>query len=90
MIGIMIDEGLLLPLDKDAIPNLRRTWRRTSRRLPYDPNRDYSVAYQYGTTGLGVNLDLVGDAFTPSWALVFDTAVDRELPRRRLAAQRPS
>ncbi len=74
MIGIMITEGLLLPLDKDAIPNLENL-AEDFQAPPYDPNLEYSVAYQYGTTGLGVNLDLVGDAFTPSWALVFDPAL---------------
>ncbi len=79
MIGIMITEGLLLPLDKDAIPNLANL-ADDFKAPPYDPNLEYSVAYQYGTTGLGVNLDLVGDAFRPSWALVFDTALTANFP----------
>jgi len=71
MIGIMIQEGILMPLQKDAIPNLTNLSEDFAA-PPYDPELEYSVAYQFGTTGLGVNLDLVGDAFTPSWALVFD------------------
>ena len=38
----------------------------------YDPGGVHSVAYQWGTTGLGVNMDVVGEDFEPSWALVFD------------------
>jgi spermidine/putrescine-binding protein len=71
MVKIMIDEGLLYRLDKEALtnygnlsPDFSNPW--------YDPNGEFSVAYQWGTTGLGVNLELVGDNFTPSWALVFD------------------
>ena len=74
MIGIMISEGLLTPLDRDAIPNLDNLADRF-KAPPYDPDLEYSAAYQWGTTGLGVNLDLVGDAFKPSWALVFDPAL---------------
>jgi len=71
MVKIMIQEGLLTAFDKDAIPNLANL-ADDFQSPPYDPALEYSAAYQYGTTGLGVNLELVGDAFTPSWALVFD------------------
>jgi len=79
MIGIMITEGLLMELDKDAIPNYDNLASRFQS-LPYDPDGAYSVAYQYGTTGLGVNLATVGDAFTPSWALLFDPALTTQFP----------
>ncbi|MEK7252047.1 MAG: spermidine/putrescine ABC transporter substrate-binding protein [Actinomycetota bacterium] len=71
MIKIMIDEGLVYQLDKEALTNYGNL-AEEFRTQPYDPSGDFSVAYQYGTTGLGVNLELVGDAFVPSWALVFD------------------
>jgi len=71
MVGIMIQEGLLMPLQKNALPNLGNL--DTEFQSPaYDPGGDHSVAYQWGTTGLGVNLSVVGDDFVPSWALVFD------------------
>ncbi len=79
MVGIMIEEGLLLPLQKDAIPNLGNLADRFTD-PPYDPGIEYSVAYQYGTTGLGVNLSAVGDAFEPSWALLFDPALTANFP----------
>lgn len=79
MVGIMIEEGLLAPLAKDAVPNLSNLSSRFTE-LPYDPGPEYSVAYQYGTTGLGVNVSLVGDDFEPSWALLFDPEVTAEFP----------
>jgi len=79
MVGIMIQEGLLTPLDVDAVPNLENLAPRF-RELPYDPGPEYSAAYQYGTTGLGVNLDVVGEDFEPSWALIFDPALTSTFP----------
>lgn len=71
MVGIMIQEGLLMELDKDAIPNYGNLAAKFQS-LPYDPDGAYSVAYQYGTTGLGVNVSIVGEDFPRSWALLFD------------------
>lgn len=79
MVGIMIDEGILMQLQKDAIPNI-------SNLDPffadpaYDPGGVYSAAYQWGTTGLGVNMDVVGEDFDPSWSLVFDPELVSEYP----------
>ncbi|MGF1618887.1 MAG: spermidine/putrescine ABC transporter substrate-binding protein [Acidimicrobiia bacterium] len=74
MVGIMIEEGLLRSLDKDALPNLSNL-DPDFVNPPYDSTGEYSVAYQWGTTGLGVNLSIVGEDFEPSWALVFDTSL---------------
>lgn len=71
MVGIMIESGLLAPLQKDALTNLGNL-DPLFVNPPYDESGDYSVAYQWGTTGLGVNLSVVGENFEPSWALVFD------------------
>ena len=79
MIGIMIEEELLTPINTDAIPNVENLAQRF-RELPYDPGPEYSVAYQYGTTGLGVNTELVGEDFEPSWALVFDPELTADFP----------
>lgn len=79
MIGIMISEGLLMELQKDALPNYGNL-DEDFQSLPYDPDGAYSVAYQYGTTGLGVNLEAVGDLFTPSWALIFDPELTSQFP----------
>lgn len=79
MVSIMIEEGLLLPLELDAIPNVSNLGAEFTG-LPYDPEGAYSVAYQWGTTGLGVNLSVVGEDFEPSWALVFDPEATAEYP----------
>ncbi len=71
MVGIMIQEGLLLELDKDAIPNYANVDADFAA-LPFDPDGAFSAPYQYGTTGLGVNLTVVGDDFEPTWDLLFD------------------
>jgi spermidine/putrescine transport system substrate-binding protein len=71
MVGIMIDEGLLAALQRDAIPNLSNLGA-VFADPAYDPGGVYSAAYQWGTTGLGVNLDVVGEDYEPSWGLVFD------------------
>lgn len=79
MVGIMIDEGLLYELDKDAVPNYDNL-DDDFVGLPYDPDGAFSVPYQYGTTGLGVNLEAVGDLFTPSWGLLFDPELTTQFP----------
>src|SRR3990172_5355712 len=79
MVKIMIDEGLVYQLDKDALTNYGNL-AEEFRTQPYDPTGDFSVAYQYGTTGLGVNLELVGAAFVPSWELVFNPELTANFP----------
>jgi len=79
MVGIMIEEGLLMPISNDAVPNLDNLSQRF-RELPYDPGPEYSAAYQYGTTGLGVNLEIVGEDFEPSWSLIFDPELTTAYP----------
>lgn len=79
MVGIMIEEGLLHELNDEAVPNLANLAPRFTE-LPYDPGPEYSAAYQFGTTGLGVNLEMVGEDFTPSWGLVFDPEVTANFP----------
>jgi spermidine/putrescine-binding protein len=71
MVGIMIEEGLLAAVQRDAVPNITNLEDRFADPA-YDPGGVYSVAYQWGTTGLGVNMEVVGEDFEPSWGLVFD------------------
>jgi spermidine/putrescine transport system substrate-binding protein len=79
MVKIMIQEGLLVELNKDAIPNfVNMDPQFTSQ--PYDDGAKYSAAYQYGTTGLGVNTALVGEDFPHSWALIFDPELTANFP----------
>jgi len=80
MVSIMIEEGLLLPLDLSAIPNHVNV-ATTFADPPYDPGLRFTLPYQWGTTGLGINVELLGDV-TPSWALLLDPAVAGALPGR--------
>ena len=79
MVGIMIQEELLHELNDEAIPNLANLDPKFNE-LPYDLGPEYSAAYQFGTTGLGVNTALVGEDFTPSWALIFDPELTTTFP----------
>ena len=74
MVGIMIAQGLLSEINTTAVPNMANLAERFTE-LPYDPGPVYSAAYQYGTTGLGVNTALVGTDFPHSWSLIFDPAL---------------
>ncbi|HUG75781.1 MAG TPA: spermidine/putrescine ABC transporter substrate-binding protein [Acidimicrobiia bacterium] len=71
MVTIMVDDGLIVELQRDAIPNLANL-DPTFADPAYDPGGRYSAAYQWGTTGLAVDMDVVGEDFEPSWGLVFD------------------
>ena len=74
MVSIMIDEGSIQMLNLDAIPNLANL---DEQFYPpsYDPTGEYVAAYQWGTTGLGVNLTAIGDDVAAGWGLVFDPAI---------------
>jgi spermidine/putrescine-binding protein len=82
MIEIMLEDDLLLPLTREAIPNVVNVDDEFAD-PPYDPGLQHSVPYLWGTTGLGINVELLGDV-EPSWALVFDPEVAGQLPGRIL------
>ncbi len=79
MVAIMIEEGLLIELNKDAIPNFENMDPQFTSQ-PYDNGAKYSAAYQYGTTGLGVNLAATGEDVPHSWALIFDPELTANFP----------
>ena len=64
-IGEMIAEGLLIPLNKDMIPNIVNLDEQFLD-PPYDPGNEYSLPYQWGTVGLGYNTEVFPDGIT-SW-----------------------
>ncbi|MBU2864583.1 polyamine ABC transporter substrate-binding protein [Reinekea marina] len=73
-----IKAGAYQKLDKSKIPN----WGNLDKELlasleNYDPNNEYGVPWQWGTTGIGYNVakieEILGDdAPTDSWDLIFD------------------
>ncbi|MDJ0556727.1 MAG: spermidine/putrescine ABC transporter substrate-binding protein [Microcoleaceae cyanobacterium MO_207.B10] len=70
MVRIMAAEGLLEELNQENIPNIKNL---TPKFLnpPYDPGNKYSVAYQWGTMGIGYNLKATGGEID-SWLTMFD------------------
>lgn len=71
MVALMSDSDLLVQLNKDALPNLGNLDSQFTS-LPFDPNGDYSVPYQWGTTGIGFSYDYVDDTEGISWGLIFE------------------
>jgi len=78
MVSILIDSGDIMPIQKDAIPNLGNLADEFASGLPYDPDGDYSVPYQWGTTGLGVDLAVTGPDVPETWGLIFDADLAAE------------
>jgi spermidine/putrescine transport system substrate-binding protein len=67
----MIELGYLEPLDKSAIPNIVNLV--DALKSPgWDPNRDYSLPWQSGMTGIGYDLERVGGELTSVEQLLTD------------------
>ncbi len=69
MVATMINLGLLEPLDMASIPNFANV-SEDLKNPSYDPGNVYSVPYQWGTIGVGYDIDKVGGEIT-SWDQVF-------------------
>ncbi len=61
--GRMIELGWLEKLDKSAIPNIKNL-QPTQQHPSWDPNREYSLPWQSGMTGIGYDPKLVGGDIT--------------------------
>ncbi|HEY0415652.1 MAG TPA: spermidine/putrescine ABC transporter substrate-binding protein [Gaiellaceae bacterium] len=61
--GRMIELGWLEKLDKPAIPNIKNL-QPTQRHPAWDPNREYSLPWQSGMTGIGYDPKLAGGDIT--------------------------
>jgi spermidine/putrescine transport system substrate-binding protein len=57
--GLMVNEGWLETLDKDLIPNIENLVD-AQKSPPFDPDREYSLPWQSGMTGIAWNEDLTG------------------------------
>ena len=57
--GLLVNEGWVQKLDKDLIPNIENL---VDAQLspPFDPNREYSLPWQSGMTGIAWNEELTG------------------------------
>jgi len=65
MVAIMVEEGMLETLNHDLIPNFSGLDPQFAN-PPYDPDSKHSVAFTYGTSGIGYNADEVTEEIT-SW-----------------------
>ena len=71
MIARMKSEDMLLPINFDNIPNYEFI-SEDFRGLYYDPENIYSVPYTYGIIGIMYNANVVDDADTGSWDLLWN------------------
>ena len=70
MVEIMMKEKLLAPLNHTNIPNISGV-NKALRNPPYDPGMQYSIPYQWGTTGFGYNSKKLPGKID-SWNIFFD------------------
>ena len=70
--GLLIDKGWAEKLDKSAIPNIKNL-QSALQHPSFDPNREYSLPWQSGMTGIATNTKLTGGkAVTTMDALLED------------------
>jgi spermidine/putrescine transport system substrate-binding protein len=69
MVQVMAREGLLAELEPQNIPNLKHL-DPAFLNPDYDPANRYSLPYQWGTLGIGYNLEVTGQEID-SWAAMF-------------------
>ena len=60
VVGALVKDNLLHPLDRAKVPNLKNIAPQFLN-LPFDPGNRFSVPYMAGTVGIVVNTDLVKD-----------------------------
>jgi len=72
-VQIMVNAGLLRPLDMANIPNVANI-KPSLMGMYYDPENTYSIPYQWGTTGIAYNTTVFPEA-PDSWAAIFDPAL---------------
>jgi len=71
MISILRSEALIQPIQKDAVPNHVNIADKFAD-PPFDPGNTYTQPYQWGTTGVGVDLGVTGPDIPLTWGLLFD------------------
>ena len=71
MIGRMRQEGMLMELNYDNIPNAQYI-DESFRGMAYDPEDKYSVPYTWGTVGIIYNTKYVDEADVTGWELLWN------------------
>ncbi len=69
-VPLLSRQGLLQPLQKTKIPNLKNLSKKFVN-PNYDPNNQYSAAYQWGTVGIVYNKNKIPNP-DQTWGLLFD------------------
>ncbi len=67
-VTVMVAEGMLQPINKANIPNLKNVDPEFLANVSLDKEMAYSVPYMSGTTGIAYRKDMVSD-FEPSWTM---------------------
>jgi spermidine/putrescine transport system substrate-binding protein len=67
----LIDAGVVEPLNKDLLPNLKNLYPEASQ-LAFDPGNQYSIPYSWGTTGLCYRADKTAEP--TSWMDLLEPA----------------
>lgn len=70
MVSKLIDEGMVLPLDFENIPNFQYVDQQF-KNPDYDPENLYSVPYTWGVVGIFYNTDYIEEEVT-SWSSLWD------------------
>ena len=70
MVQIMVDEGMLMELDYDVIPNMQHI-DEVNLNTYFDPEQRYTVPYFWGTSGFAVDTSVVTE-YEDSWSMMFD------------------
>ncbi len=71
MVGRLAQEGMLLPLDFENIPNAQYVDSRF-RSPSYDPENKYSVPYSWGTVGIIYNTKYVDEEDVTGWEILWN------------------
>ena len=71
MVSRMREEGMLMELDFDNIPNYRYVDEQF-KNTAYDPENKYSVPYTWGTVGIIYNTKYVDEADVTGWELLWN------------------
>jgi spermidine/putrescine transport system substrate-binding protein len=77
MVAIMIKSDVVQKLDMSQIPNFKNVGKEYEG-LSYDPNNEYSLPYQWGTTGILYNKKEIGQ-LPESWDPLWDEEFSGEM-----------
>jgi len=78
MVDRLIQEGMLLELNYDNIPNAQKIDPQF-RNQAFDPENKYSVPYSWGTVGIIYNTKYVNEADVTGWELLWNEKYDDKI-----------